>query len=53
VDQGNIVIAGNAVAQGVEPLIYPLHNDLVRQTVAHMHQLCMPQILITASFTVP
>ena len=40
VHQGHVVIAGNAVAQGVEPLIYPLHNHLIRETVAHVHELC-------------
>ena len=39
-DKGNIVIAGDAVAQRVEPLIYSLDNHLVRKTVPHMHELC-------------
>ena len=29
-DEGNVVIAGNTVAQRVEPLIYPLDNHLIR-----------------------
>ncbi len=43
VDECNIVVAGYAVAQRVEPLIYPLHHHLVRKTVPHVHELCAAQ----------
>ena len=39
-DKGNIVIAGDTVAQRIQPLIYSLDNHLVRKTVSHMHELC-------------
>ncbi len=39
-DKGDIVIAGDAVAQRVEPLVYSLDHHLVRKTVPHVHELC-------------
>ena len=38
--EGDIVVAGYAVAQRVEPLIDPLHHHLIRETVPYVHQLC-------------
>ncbi len=39
-DKGNIVIAGDTVAQRVEALVYTLDHHLIWKAVPHMHELC-------------
>ena len=36
-----MVVAGDAVAQRRQPLIYPLYNDLIGKAIADMKKLCM------------
>jgi len=38
--QRNVVVAGDAVAQRVEPLVYALHHQLVWQAIPDVHHLC-------------
>lgn len=44
VDEGHVVITGDAVAQGGQPLVDALHHHLVRQRVADVHQLCTSRV---------
>jgi hypothetical protein len=37
--EGHVIIAGDAVAECAEPLVYPLHHNLIRQAVADVLQL--------------
>jgi hypothetical protein len=41
--EGHVIVARNAVAQGRQPLIYPLDNNLIRQAVADVLQLLCEQ----------
>jgi hypothetical protein len=39
VDERDVVVGGDAVAERRQPLVYALHHDLVRQAVAYVLQL--------------
>jgi len=39
VDQGHVVVAGNAVSEGRKPFLYPLDDYLVREAVPYVHHL--------------
>ena len=38
--QADIVVAGDAVAQGAQAFVNPLDHDLIWQAVTHVQQLC-------------
>ena len=40
VDECHVIIARHAVAQGREPLVYPLHNHFVGEGVPDVEELC-------------
>ena len=40
VDERHVIIACHAVAQGREPLVYPLHNHFVGERIADVEELC-------------
>ena len=39
-DECHVIIARHAVAQGREPLVYPLHNHFVGEGVPDVEELC-------------
>jgi len=49
--QRNVVVAGDAVAQRVEPLVYALHHQLVWQAIPDVHHLCRRKPRSVNTFT--